>query len=180
MDFWRSINPAVCWSRKLQLWPTFWNKLRPGSASTRTMSRWSLSEIVSGTDRGNRRVAERRSFNDDRLTAIVGIDVESEDGVHLNRLVANHHRAELPAGQGGHHFRGHVRGACLEDAKILQIAGNIENAGDHQARVRQSSRQIGANGLGICDRSRGTVSLRRFRIAQDGGFKIDVVASRCW
>jgi hypothetical protein len=47
--------------------------------------------------------------------AIVGIDVEAEDGVDFNRLHAAHGGTELPAGQGGHKFCGHVGGAGFED-----------------------------------------------------------------
>src|ERR1700722_20170718 len=91
--------------------------------------------------RGIVKRGQRLSFNEEIATAIVsppiiGADVESEDGIDLNWLAADHDRGELPARQGSHHFHGHVSGASFEHTKILKIAGSIEHAADHQARAR--------------------------------------------
>ncbi len=81
------------------------------------------------------------------LIAVVGVDVEAEDGVYFYRLLAAHGGTELPAGKRGHNFRGHGGGAGLEDLKISQVAGSIEPAFDHDAGMRKIRRQIGANAL---------------------------------
>jgi len=44
------------------------------------------------------------------LIAVVGVDVEAEDGVDFNRLRATHGGTELPTGQCGHDLRSHSGG----------------------------------------------------------------------
>ncbi len=50
--------------------------------------------------------------------AVVGVDVEAEDGVDFDRLLAAHGGAEFPGGECGHDFGGHGGGAGFEDLKI--------------------------------------------------------------
>jgi len=53
------------------------------------------------------------------LVAVVGVDVEAEDGVYFDRLSAAQGGAELPGAQRGHDLDGHGGGAGLEDLEIF-------------------------------------------------------------
>jgi len=94
------------------------------------------------------------------LIAVVGVDVEAEDGVDFDGLRATHGGTKLPAGQGGHDLRGHGGGAGFEDLQIFQVAGSVEFAFDHDAGVGKIGGQIGAKALrtdecaGACVRGR--------------------------
>ena len=97
-----------------------------------------------------------REIHSDRRTvliAVVGVDVEAEDGVYFNRLHTAHGGAELPGGQGSHDFRGHGGGAGFEDLEIFQVAGSVEFAFDDDAGVGKVRGQVGAQALWSDERS---------------------------
>jgi hypothetical protein len=52
------------------------------------------------------------------LIAVVGVDVEAEDGVDFDGLGAAGGGAEFPTGQGRHDLGGHGGGAGFEDLEI--------------------------------------------------------------
>ncbi len=82
------------------------------------------------------------------LIAVVGVDVEAEDGVYFDGLSAADGGAEFPCGEGGHYFCGHGGGAGFEDLKIFQVAAGIEFAFDDYAGVGKVCGEIGAEALG--------------------------------
>jgi len=67
------------------------------------------------------------------LKAVVGVDVEAEDGIDFDGLGAAGSGAEFPAGKCGHDFRGHGSRAGFEDLQIFQVAGGVEFAFDDDA-----------------------------------------------
>src|SRR5208283_116594 len=79
------------------------------------------------------------------LIAVVGVDVEAQDGVYLDGLIAAHRRAELPAVQRGQDLGGHGCGTGFENLEIAQIAGRFQSALHYHAGTRQIRRQIGAH-----------------------------------
>ena len=81
------------------------------------------------------------------LVAVVGVDVETEDGVDFHGLGAAGGGAEFPVGESGHDFCGHGGGAGFEDLQIFQIATGVEFAFDDDAGVGKSGGEIGAEAL---------------------------------
>src|ERR1700683_2567012 len=81
------------------------------------------------------------------LIAVVGVDVEAEDGVYFNWLCAAHRGAELPTRQRGHDLGGHGGRAGLKHLQLSQVAGCIEFAFDYHASVSQAGGQISAQAL---------------------------------
>jgi len=55
------------------------------------------------------------------LEPVVRVDIEAEDGRHVDRLVTAQGWAKLPSAQGGEYFRRHLRWAGFEHAHVLQI-----------------------------------------------------------
>lgn len=82
-----------------------------------------------------------------RSIAIIGVDVEAQDGVDFYGLGAALGGAEFPGGEGGQDFGGHGGGAGFEDLEIFQVAGGVEGAFDDDAGVREIGGEIGAKTL---------------------------------
>jgi hypothetical protein len=59
------------------------------------------------------------------LVAVVGVDVEAEEGVDFDGLGAARSGAEFPAGKGSHDSCGHGGGAGFQHLEIFQIAGGV-------------------------------------------------------
>ena len=73
-----------------------------------------------------------------RLEAVAGIDAKAEDGGDFYRLVVSHGGLEFPVPKGGEYFGGHLNGACIENPRVLDIAGSVEGAGYYHAGMRQT------------------------------------------
>ena len=82
------------------------------------------------------------------LIAVVGVDVEAEDGVDFDGLGSAGGGTEFPAGEGGYDFCGHGGGAGFEDLKIFQVSRGVEFAFDNDAGVGKVGGEIGAEALG--------------------------------
>ncbi len=79
--------------------------------------------------------------------AIVGVDVEAEDGVNFDWVLAAGGGAELPVGKCGEELGGHGGGAGFEDLNFFEIAGGGELAFDDHAGAGQCGGKIGAEAL---------------------------------
>jgi len=82
-----------------------------------------------------------------RLIAVVGVDVEAEDGIDFDGLRAAGGGAELPTAQGEHDLVGHGGGAGFEHLQISQVAGGVELAFDYDAGAGKICGKIGAKAL---------------------------------
>ena len=69
------------------------------------------------------------------LESIVGVDIESEDGVDLNRFVAAQDGTKLPTVERSQDFTGHDRRGGFEHLGPAQQAAAVEDTGDHQTRL---------------------------------------------
>jgi hypothetical protein len=67
------------------------------------------------------------------LIAVVGVDVEAEEGIDFDGLGATGGRAELPGGECGHDSCSHDGGTGFDDLQIFQIARGVEFAFDDDA-----------------------------------------------
>lgn len=80
-----------------------------------------------------------------RSEAVVGVDVEADDGFDFYGLVAAQGRLEFPGAQGGYDFGSHIGWARLENVQVAGIAGSIDEAGDDHTRAGQPGRKVFAN-----------------------------------
>ena len=53
-----------------------------------------------------------------QLKPVVGIDVEAEDGINFDWLLASSYWAEFPVVEGCQYFAGHDRGSRLQHMRI--------------------------------------------------------------
>jgi len=119
-------------------------------------------------------------FSNLNLEAVVGVDVEAEDGVDFDGLGAAGRGTEFPAGKCGHDFRGHGGGAGFEDLQIFQVARCVEFAFDDDAGVRKIFREIGAKALRSSERAGMGMSVgvdfgELHHDGADGGVDVDRV-----